>query len=148
MRKFNYLLLAIPLFSLTSYSKNNSICNHDNNKLSCVDYIKNYDGDSYNFHIAGLHPLFGENLSYSLANVKTPNIRSKNKCEKDKAKKAKSLAKDALKNAKIIHLTNIQKSKSGKLSGEIIFDNKNLAKILTKKKLAIGKDKKNYNWCS
>ena len=126
-----------------------SDCLHELNQLSCVRYISNYDGDSFVFNALDIHPMFGEKIRFELADVQTGGIRSKNKCEKSKAKEAKAFVKKSLKESKRIDLVNITKTKSGKLKGDVLVDKESVAQKLKNEKLAIDakKDRKKYNWC-
>ena len=61
-------------------------CYHDDHNFRCVRYIKNYDADTITFEIPLVHPLLGKNISIRVNGVDTPEIRTKNKCEKEKGK--------------------------------------------------------------
>lgn len=123
-------------------------CKHDINRLSCAEYVSNYDGNSFVFNILDVHPLLGDKLKFDLSNVNTGSVRSKDDCEKSKAKQAQTLVKDLLKNAKRIDLVNIEKSKSGKLSGDVLVDERSLKEILLQDNFAIPAKEKDYNWCN
>ena len=57
--------------------------------FSSVEYLKNYDGDTVTVNLKGHHPLFGEAISIRVLGVDTPDRRTKNKCEKTLALRAK-----------------------------------------------------------
>lgn len=68
---------------------------HTHAQFSCVKYLKNYDGDTTTFEIPNVHPLIGQNISVRVRGIDTPEIRTKDKCEKDKGRIAKNLAQPA-----------------------------------------------------
>ncbi len=126
-------------------------CTHTKASFKCVQYIKNYDGDTVTFNIPGAHPLFGNNISIRVNGLDTPEIRTKNKCEKSKARIAKKLVQNQLRNAKKIDLINIKRGKYFRIVADIIYDGKNLKNIVLKNKLAYpykgGRKIANYDGC-
>ena len=72
----NVLHLSLASFA-TIFSINHSIakdikpsdCLHDLDKLSCVRYVSNYDGDSFVFNVLDIHPIFGEKVRFELVDV-------------------------------------------------------------------------------
>ena len=64
----------------------------ESNDFTNSKYIKNYDGDTVTFDLSNCNRLvFCNNILVRIANIDTPEIRSKNKCEKDLALFAKNL---------------------------------------------------------
>ena len=97
----------------------------------------------------GLHPIIGDKVKVSLIDVKTPSINSKDKCAKNVANKAKYFVRKLLKDAKYIEVNNLKRARSFGVQGNIKIDNKDLSKILLKKKFAVSlKDLKKTNWCN
>ncbi len=148
--KLSFLMSFImaPFFVL---SENQTECVHDANNLRCVKYLKNYDGDTITFNIQDVHPLLGEKINVRVLGVDTPEIKTKNKCELDKARVAKSLVNNLLKNATRIDLTNIQRDKYFRILADVNYDGKSLKDVLIKNNLAygyFGKSKVAQNWCS
>lgn len=150
-------LLLITLFflnpSLASNSDSNysASCLHGPKTFKCVKYLKNYDGDTVTFNISGIHPLFGQKINVRLYGVDTPEIRTKNLCEKKQARVAKKLVSNLLKNAKRIDLENVKRDKYFRILADITFDNQSLSDVLIKNKLAysyFGKTKLKPNWCN
>ena len=82
-------------------------CGHEKDSFRCVQYVKNYDADTITVNIPGLHPVVGKNMNIRVRGVDTPEIRTKNSCEKEKGRHAKKLVRNLLKKAKRIDLTNI-----------------------------------------
>ena len=107
--------------SLTAYAKNED-CKHTANELNCAKYIKNYDGDTISFNIPNTHPIIGNNISIRLNGIDTPEIRTKNLCEKKAARSAKKLIKSLLKRAKTIKLKNVKRGKYFRLVADVSFD--------------------------
>ncbi len=145
-------ILLVILF-LLNYSINvlaNNHCQHDETTFRCVKYIKNYDADTVTFKIPNIHPLFGDNISIRVLGVDTPEIRTKNKCEKEKARNAKKLVKNLLKRAKRIDLTEIKRGKYFRVVADVMIDGKSLKYYLLKNGLATNYDggkKKKIDWC-
>ena len=140
-------LIAFTLLSFLSYAEN---CSHDEKTFRCVEYINNYDGDTVTFNIPNLHPLLGQKVNIRLSGVDTPEIRTKNKCEKTKAKKAKAIVAKLLKNAKRIDLTNVSRGKYFRIVADVIVDGTSLRKLLLRSGYAYaykGGTKKRIDWC-
>lgn len=125
-------------------------CEHDESSFRCVKYVRNYDADTVTFNIPNIHPLFGRKINIRVQGVDTPEIRTKNKCEKEKARYAKRLVTNLLKRAKRIDLENIQRGKYFRVVADIRIDGKYLSKYLLKNGLAypyFGRTKKIVDWC-
>ena len=88
------------------------------------------------FNIPGLHPLIGKNISIRVLGVDTPEIRTKNFCEKKKAVVAKKKVYDMLKKARNIELHNIKRGKYFRIVSDVIVDGKSIGKELIKSRLA------------
>ena len=96
------------------------------NNFRCVKYIKNYDGDTITFNISGLHSLIGKKIKIRLSGVDTPEINTKDKCEKEKGQTAKRLVENLFKNSKRIDLENVKRGKYFRMVADIIIDGKSL----------------------
>lgn len=146
---FIKLLLFSAFFSLSALAKD---CEHTKDSLKCVQYIRNYDGDTATFNIPKLHPLFGKEISVRVSGIDTPEIRTQNKCEKKQAQNAKLLVKGILSNASRIDLINIKRGKYFRIVADILVDQKNIKEMILNKRLAYrynGKQKKeNIDWCN
>ena len=124
---------------------------HDATAFYCVQYVSNYDGDTVKFKIPNTHPLFGENISIRVNGIDTPEMRTKDVCEKNKAKKAQRLVENILKNAKKIDLKNISRGKYFRVVADIYADGVSVSSVLIKKRLAYRYDggrKPSSNWCA
>ena len=116
----------MPLSSFAQKS-----CEHDENNLRCVKYVRNYDADTVTFNIPKVHPLLGKKVNIRVSGVDTPEIRTKNKCEKEKARNAKKLVANLFKHAKRIDLENIKRGKYFRIVADVIIDGKSLTYYLT-----------------
>ena len=128
---FVFLLVMMPLFSYGWKS-----CEHDENNLRCVKYVKNYDADTVTFNIPKVHSLLGKKINIRVSGVDTPEIRTKNKYEKEKAQNAKKLVADLFKHTKRIDLENIKRGKYFRIVADVIIDGKSLTHYLIKNDLA------------
>ncbi len=77
------ILLTLFLISCSYHSLGLESCKHDEANFRCVKYIKNYDADTVTFNIPNIHPLIGKKINIRVSGVDTPEIRTKNKCEKE-----------------------------------------------------------------
>ncbi len=126
-------------------------CIHDRNTFRCVEYVRNYDGDTVTFNIPSVHPLFGEQISIRILNVDTAEIQTKNECEKIKAIQAKQVVERLLKQAQRIDLHNIQRGKYFRIVADIKADGVSIGEFLIKNNLAYyysGGKKQQRDWCS
>ncbi|MBH46948.1 MAG: nuclease [Halobacteriovorax sp.] len=142
------LILSILFFSFHSYASDP--CTHDEHSFRCVKYVKNYDADTVTFDIPNVHPLIGQRINVRINGVDTPELRTKNTCEKEKARNAKKLVSNLFKNAKRIDLSNIKRGKYFRIVADVTIDGKSLAHYLLKNGLATtydGGTKKKVNWC-
>ncbi len=143
---FYFTLWLFPF--LTSAKDLN--CQHSPTVLNCVEYVRNYDGDTITFNIKGVHPLLGDKINVRLYGIDTAEIKTNNKCEKIKGRTAKNLVANLLKNAKRIDLENVQRDKYFRVLADIKYDQKSLSEVLIKNGLAypyFGSKKPNTDWC-
>lgn len=145
-------ILFILLFLNPSLATNKqSECVHSKDTFKCVSYVKNYDGDTVTFNIKDVHPLFGEKISVRVYGIDSPEIKTKDACEKEKGRVAKNLVTNLLKNAKRIDLENVKRDKYFRILADVKFDQKSLADVLLKNNLAtpyFGATKSKVDWCS
>ena len=74
-------------------------CIHDEKTFRCVQFVRNYDADTITFNIPKTHPLLGKEANIRVFGVDTPEIRTKNVCEKQLAKEGKKIVAAILKKA-------------------------------------------------
>lgn len=145
----NKLMMIFPVFiiSIPVFSQN---CKHDSSTFRCVKYISNYDGDTIKFHISNTHPLLGDKISIRVNGVDTPEMRTKDKCEKKLAKMSKEFVQEILLKAKNIELRNIERGKYFRVVADVYIDGKSIKESLFKYKLAVqynGGTKSKVDWC-
>lgn len=115
-----------------------------------VVFLKNYDGDTITVEIPGYHPLLAKNMPIRIAGIDTPEMRSKNPCEKEKALKAKAFVFETLSKAKNISLVACTRGKYFRLVCEVKADGRSIGADLIEAGLAVsynGGSKKIIDWC-
>lgn len=145
-----FLALLSLLIGLNAYSADPG-CTHDANTFRCVKYIKNYDADTVTVKIPGVHPLIGEKISVRVAGIDTPEIKTKDLCEKQAGRTAQRLIENIMKSGKRIDLANVERDKYFRILADVVVDGRNLKDILLKNQLAYSYDggtKKSMDWCA
>lgn len=117
-----------------------------------------YDGDTFKVYLSCRYPLFCKKMGVRVKGIDSPEIRTKDPCEKEMAKRAKAFSKEFLKSGPII-LRNCEKDKYFRLLCDVSVRNpnnpakkaeKSLSEALLAQKLAVSYDggtKKSVNWC-
>ena len=93
------------------FSSEKSDCKHTDTVFKCVEVVRVYDGDTIVVNIPDVHPIIGKKMKVRVAGIDTPEIRTKNKCEKELGKKAKAFVQEFIGNSKTIELRNLQRPK-------------------------------------
>ncbi len=151
--KYLLILILLPVLNIHASNKEphkDQTCIHSNNQFSCVKYLKNYDGDTITVKIPGVHPLIGENISVRVKGIDTPELKTKDQCEKEKGRIAKKLTENIMKKAKRIDLKNIERDKYFRILADVEYDGKDLKNTLLKNNIAheySGGSKPKLNWC-
>jgi len=143
-------LLPILLILTSCVSKQVTSCDHGKDYFVCVKYLRNYDGDTITVNIPNTHPLLGEKISIRVNGVDTPELRTKNPCEKAKGFKAKELVQSIMQNAKNIELRNVSRGKYFRIVADVIADGVDIKKALIDARLAVpydGGKKTVVDWC-
>jgi len=115
-----------------------------------------YDGDTFKVYLDCAYPIFCKKIPVRVKNIDAPEIKTKDKCEKAAAQKAKQITQDFLK-GKIV-LRNCERDKYFRLLCEVkrqvISENGlqefDLAELLLEKQLSYGYyggTKEKRNWC-
>lgn len=116
-----------------------------------AEYRYAIDGDTVVVDLAGTMPaLFGKAISVRVAHIDTPEIHSKNTCERARALDAKRETERILGKAKDIILINPRRDKYFRILAEVQADGRLLADSLLRKDLAVpyeGETKPHTNWC-
>ncbi len=96
-----------------------------------------YDGDTFYCHIKGHHPIGNKPVGIRVRGIDTPEMKDPDPKIKKKSQQAKDLATAELKNARTIHLYNVNlDDKYGRVLATVFCDRRDLAKILLEKRLA------------
>ena len=143
---FQSVILGLVVSSSASGA---STCLNSPTSFQCVDYIRNYDADTLTVEIKDVHPILGKSINVRIKGIDAPEIRSKDQCEKNKARNAKKLLQNILKNAKRIDLINIERDKYFRLLADVIVDGKNVKEVLIKNRVVrtyYGKKKSKSKW--
>jgi len=125
-------------------------CTHDEENFRCVKFVRAYDGDTVTIQIPETHQLLGHNIGIRIHGIDTPELRTKNKCEKALGYKARDYVRSILKNARRIDLNNVSRGKYFRIVAEIVADGKSIGELLIQKKYAYrydGGTKKKIDWC-
>ena len=136
---FTLIFLFSPILSAKTYGE-----------LIVSEIVSIYDGDTFRVNLDGDMPrIFGENISIRVANVDTPEIRTKCVKEKILARKAKQFSVQKLREAKVIVLKNVQRGKYFRIVADVYVDGVLLSKQLLDNNLAVqySEKKKKHNWC-
>ena len=147
--------LLVMIFVMTGCASKNikmsdSLCQHSSSTLRCVEYIRNYDGDTITFNIPRLHPLIGQGISVRVRGIDTAEVRTRDLCEKEKALRAKKIVEKILLRSNKIDLYHVKRGKYFRLVADVIVDGKSIGKELINSNLAypyFGNTKKEVNWC-
>lgn len=145
------LLVQLSLFFVIPIFASESTCEHDTKTFRCVKFVKNYDADTVTVEIPNVHPLLGKKISIRVAHIDTPEIKTKDACEKQAGRTAQRLIENLLKNSKRIDLVNVERDKYFRILADVEVDGKSLKDVLLKNQLAYayeGGAKKKMNWCN
>lgn len=125
-------------------------CTHTENSLKCVQFLRNYDGDTVTVTVPDSLPIFGKELSVRVKGVDTPELRAKVDCEKTMARAARDFVKQELQSAQVIHLHEVERGKYFRIVADVIYDGKNLTNELLRRGFARpydGGQKSRTPWC-
>ena len=100
--------------------------------LTPEEIVSIYDGDTFKIDLAGVHPLFGDDVSVRLFGVDTPEMRGSEDRVKVLAEKARKLTEQALMGAAKIELKNPQRGKYFRIIADVYVDGESLAALLMK----------------
>ncbi len=144
--------IGAPRVPSSEVNKNfaNSSCQHTETALNCVKVVEIYDGDTIFIDIAEAPPPFRKRLGVRIAGIDTPELASKDMCEKLKAQKAKSLLKSLIDNAERVDVVDVKKDKYFRILGTVLVDGQPVGEELIRRDLAYryhGEGKVRRNWC-
>lgn len=125
-------------------------CKHTETSFRCVKVVEVYDGDSIFIDLPDQHPLFGRRMGVRILGIDTPEIKTKNSCEKKKGIAAKSVLESLVTNSKRIDIVEVQKDKYFRILGKVLVDNRSVSDELIRQRLAYsyhGEKKPKRDWC-
>jgi len=99
-----------------------------------------YDGDTITVDIDNYPPIIGKSISVRIYGIDTPEIKSKNPKETERAKQARDYVQGLLKTAKVVELRNMRKDKYFRILAEVYVDGQSIADLLIKKGYAVPYD--------
>jgi micrococcal nuclease len=143
-------LLFVTLLLVSTQTVLASDCENTPNSFNCVNFVRNYDGDTITFNIDDVHPLLGSEISVRVLGVDTPEIRGTSGCEKNKALKVKDFVGTILNSAARIDLVNVQRDKYFRVLADVLVDGESLSDMLIERRYAYpyyGGTKQDINWC-
>lgn len=147
------ILLTLCFMSLQVMANERNKCRHSYNGFRCLEYIRNYDGDTVTVNIPRLHPILGQEISIRLYGIDTPEIKGKTECEKRVAIIARDYLQARILKAKPggVEVRNVKRDKYFRILGEIWVNGKSMARALLKNNLAVeyfGESKEEIDWCA
>jgi endonuclease YncB( thermonuclease family) len=96
-----------------------------------------YDGDTFYCYVRGHNPIDNKPVGIRIRGIDTAEMKDPDPKNQKKAQKAKELVSQELKNARTIHLYNVNlKDKYGRVLATVFCDRRDLAKILLEERLA------------
>ena len=142
---------SIQLMAIAAQPIKQEKCVHSDTTFSCVEYLRNYDGDTVAFNIPNIHPLLGKDIDVRLTGIDAPEIKTNDKCEKKLAERAKLTVNVMLANAKRIDLVNVKRDKYFRIDADIHVNGKSVSKHMLRYNLAYeyhGGKKPKTDWCN
>jgi micrococcal nuclease len=130
---------------------NGDSCQHTETSFRCVQVVKVYDADTIFVDISGVPPLFGKRIGVRVAEIDAPELRSRNTCEKRRAKEAKLLVQHLVNQSDRVDIVNVQRDKYFRVLGTVLVDGRSVSQELLRRGLAYpyyGGRKRQINWCS
>lgn len=156
MKHYFYILILLAFTGCASSPQTNpesaseKECLNTATSFNCVKVVEVYDGDSIFIDLPGQHPLFGKRMGVRILGIDTPELRTKDACEKKKGIEAKDFLTKIIASAKRIDIVDAQKDKYFRILGTVKADGLSVADELVKQKLAypyFGEKKVKRNWC-
>jgi endonuclease YncB( thermonuclease family) len=156
LKGFQYLtLFALSACSMHGPGEKTPLsredCRHEKEMFRCVEYVRNYDGDTITVSIQDIHPLFGDTINVRVAGIDAAELRTEDKCERRMAVLAKTYVENLLSQATLIHLQDVQRDKYFRVLAEVVVDGELLSEKLLSKNLAVpydGGTKVKVDWCA
>lgn len=156
MKPYLYILISLAFTGCASSTHTTpettleKECFNTATSFSCVKVVEVYDGDSIFIDLPGQHPLFGKRMGVRILGIDTPEVKTKDSCEKKKGIEAKDFLTQIIASAKRIDIVDAQKDKYFRILGTVKADGLSVADELIKQRLAypyFGEKKVKRNWC-
>lgn len=125
-------------------------CRHSPTAFNCVEYLRNYDGDTITVNIPEVPVLIGDEITVRVNGIDAPEIEGRNACERKAAVLAQRAVEKILQEARRIDLRNVKRDKYFRVLADIYADGDLLSEYLLKHKLAVpydGGHKEKVDWC-
>lgn len=125
-------------------------CAHTASSFNCVKYVRNYDGDTFTVNISSVHPLIGQQITVRVDGVDSPEMESKDACERQAAIRAQHETEKFLSAGRRIDLKQTKRDKYFRVLADVNVDGESLAKHLLEERLAVpydGGHKNPVDWC-
>jgi micrococcal nuclease len=149
VRRF-FLIFSVSVFPLLSWADLDFLCSHGKEQFNCVEFVNNYDGDTITVNIPRVHAFFSKNIPVRIFGIDSPERKTEDPCEKEKAEIAKEFTNDILSRGHSIELRSVQRDKYFRLLADVFVDGRSLGQQLLKRGLAVeydGGEKPKVNWC-
>jgi len=130
--------------------KSKGDCSNTTTSFKCVKVVEVYDGDTIFVDLPDQHPLFGKRIGVRIFGIDTPEVRTKDACEKAMGYKAKKVLQQLLASADRVDLIDVKKDKFFRILAKVHVDGKPVANKLIQRGLAykyFGTKKLKRNWC-
>ena len=101
----------------------------DYGHVEVLEVVSVYDADTFRVNIAGWPDIIGANMPIRANGFDAPEIRGKCQSEKDAAQRARDLTVNALNNAEVIELRNMQRGKYFRIIADVYVDGEALKDI-------------------
>lgn len=114
-----------------------------------VKFLKNHDGDTFTFDLGNNLPELFRTMPLRLYGIDTPEVGTKNLCEKQKGVIVRDFAHNELINAKQINLVDCSKDKYFRILCRVSYDGKDLTNELLQRGYGYeyyGKKKKSVDY--
>lgn len=148
MRWTSFCILFFGGILLSSPAQAN--CRHSDNSFNCVQYLRNYDGDTFTVRIPSVHPLLGEEISVRILGIDSPELRTQDTCEKRAAERAQKELADIFRNSSRISLRSIGRDKYFRVLAEVVVDGVDVGQEMLRRGMAVpyeGGERPKVDWC-
>ena len=119
------------------------------NSFIPATYVRAYDADTITVTLACKIDVFCKNIGVRLKGIDTPELRTKDRCEKKLAVKARDFVRAEL-FGKTVQLHNVTRGKYFRLVADVKYKDKDLKRELFKHHYGVpyeGKKKMSVDWC-